>query len=273
MWQRSGNNVSLALWVCVWVNIHATCMLLLPVTFSMHAFYPLRTISPVPILAPSVSIVFCLLLMNAFDNNATKWWFLHTQFTTHYEIKSKSKYWFATLKWKFKSDLKLGRSLRDLDGFFMVFYGTYEEIFEILNKSINQNLIEGKVSQRKENSTDICCFSFPDPLSVEYQISLHNVNDLCRMAKVFSVAAYKWSNHCICFAAYYGLVLLLMAPGKHDWPMFVSKKRVQKDVDDLLCCLSGGRWVKLIISWYCNVVLLRYKRCSAMKRRCVIRSI
>ena len=151
MWQRSGNNVSLALWVCVWVNIHATCMLLLPVTFSMHAFYPLRTISPVPILVPSVSIVFCLFLMNAFDNKATKWWFFYTQFKTHYEIKSKSKYWFVTLKWKFKSHLKLG----DLLGTWMAsswfFYGTYaEEIFEILNKPCNQNLIEEKVSQRKK---------------------------------------------------------------------------------------------------------------------------
>ena len=144
MWQRSGNNVSLAVWMGVWVNIHATCMLLLPVTVSMHAFYPLRTISPVPILAPSVSIVFCLLLMNAFHNNATKWWFSYTLFKTYYEIKSKSKYWFVTLKWKFKSHLKLGRSLRNLDGFFMVFYWTYdEEIFEILNKSSNQNLITG----------------------------------------------------------------------------------------------------------------------------------
>ena len=74
----------------------------------------------------------------------------------------------------------------------MVFFnGTYEEIFEILNKSSNQNLIEGKVSRRKKNPTEICCFSFTDPESVEYQISLHNANDLCRMAKVFSVAAYK----------------------------------------------------------------------------------
>ena len=24
-------------------------------------------------------------------------------------------------------------------------------------------LVEGKVSRRKKNSTDICCFSFPDP--------------------------------------------------------------------------------------------------------------
>ena len=91
------------------------------------------------------------------------------------------------------------------------------------------------------------------------------------MAKVFSVAAYKWSNHCICFEAYYGLVLLLMARGKHDWPMFVSKKKSAKKLQMIYCCcLSGVRRVKMIVSWWRNVVFLRYKRRSVLgnfKRR------
>ena len=135
----------------------------------------------------------------------------------------------------------------------------------------------GKSFTNKEKLNRHLLFQFSRPISVEYQISLHNANDLCRMAKVFSVAVYKWSNHCICFAAYYGLVLLLMARGKHDWPMFVSKKKECKKLQMIYCCcLSGVRRVKMIISWWGNVVFLRYKRRSVLgyfkRRRSVLLS-
>ena len=122
MWQRSGNNVSLALWVCVSehpcniLHVAAACYILNACFLSLEDPQSCSNISSLSFNS-LLSLAYECYLITMQQNDH-----FYTQFKTHYEIKSKSKYWFVRLKWKFKSHLKLGeRSLRNLDGFFVVF--------------------------------------------------------------------------------------------------------------------------------------------------------